>query len=310
MSFRSPRRFAPRDASRIASVAPSGLPRNDGENSKLNNIKRLISCLLVFILVFISVTSSVASEWNEHKSTHFIIYYHPDISNQYIREFTRRCERYYGVITDRLGFTRFDFWLWEDRAKIFIYNTRDEYLKETGRAWWSGASVHIKKKHISTFYFEEGFFDVILPHELTHIILREFIGRNTKAPLWFDEGVACANEKDSYVKYLLVAKGLVEKGIYLSVPQLEKITDGKNLIVPNVFYATSASLIIFLLEDYKKRYFMEFCKELRDRNGFYKSMDKVYGIKDAEDLNVKFLRFLKSRSYEDIVNKESFNVEW
>ena len=274
-----------------------------------------IFCVTVLILG-ISTTSSFAytlklrGSWNEYKSTHFIIYSHPSISNKYVREFTRTCERYYNLITERLGFNRFDFWLWEDRAKIFIYKSREEYLKETQRSEWSAASVHIRKNFINTFYFEEDFFDTILPHELTHIILREFIGLKTKAPLWFDEGVACANEEGSYLIYLLVTKGFAEKGICMSVSQMERITGAKELVVPSVFYPTAASLVIFLLENYKKRYFVEFCRELREGNTFYGAMNKVYGIEDAKNLNGKFLTFMRNKSYRDIVNSDSFSVEW
>ncbi|RKY41511.1 MAG: hypothetical protein DRP85_06120 [Candidatus Makaraimicrobium thalassicum] len=283
------------------------------------DIKKAVLCLLVFILasgaapepVFsdISHAGMPKGEWEEHRSAHFILYYHPDIPDKYIREFTGKCERYYRLITDRLGFNRFDFWLWENRAKVFVYKTKEEYIKNTGRAEWSGASVRIKKKFISTFYFEGDFFDVILPHELGHIVLREFIGLKTEAPLWFDEGVACANEKDSLLRYFLITKGLVEQGLYLKVPNLEKIAAGE-IVVPNIFYPTAASLVMFLLEEYGKKRFVGFCKEMRDGKTFYGAMDKAYGIEDAEELNERFIVYMTNKSYEDIVERENFNVKW
>lgn len=281
-------------------------------------MKRSITYFLLIIFASFSAAAPAAfsyhsrlpeGKWEERKSTHYIIYYRPDVPDKYVREFTDKCERYYRSITVRLGFNRFDFWLWEDRARVFIYGTREEYVKSTGRAEWSGASVHVKEKSISTFYFEKGFFDVILPHELSHIILKEFIGLKRRVPLWFDEGVACANEKDSLVRYLLVTRGLVEKKLYMPVPELEKIS-AENLIVPGIFYPASASLVIFILEDYGRNRFVEFCRELRDGNTFYGAMKKVYDIRDAEDLNEKFLKYLNGKSYEEIVNSENFSVAW
>jgi len=249
-------------------------------------------------------------DWDEHKNTHFIIYYHEDVPITYIREFSKRCEKYYDVITDRLGFNRFDFWLWENRAKIYIYKSKENYTRDTQRPFWSGGSVQIKKKIVSTFYGKEDFFVTMLPHELSHIMLREVIGHKASVPLWFDEGVACANEKDSYLKYFVKAKIFTERNVSMTVSELERIADSTELIVPSVFYAVSAALVIFLLEDYKKEKFVEFCKALGDRVKFYEAMEKSYDIKNPEELNDKFLLFLKNKKHEDIVNSNDYNVDW
>ena len=260
--------------------------------------ERLYIICIIFLILTCSLSLSSAfefgSDWNQHPSEHFLIYSHPSIPNKYITEFTKKCERYYRLITERLGFTRFSFWLWEDRAKIFIYRTRQDYLKSTGYPQWSGASVEIKKKIINTFYFDKGFFDTILPHELSHIILKEFVGFDTKLPLWFEEGVACANEKDSLRRYFLLAKGLTQGETLPTVRQLEKEKAGE-ISNPAAFYAASGSLAIFFLEEYGKEDFAGFCRQLRDGNGFYQAMNKVYGIKDAQALNERFLTFLQEK---------------
>lgn len=281
--------------------------------------QKILSIFCVIILISGSCTAFAASafastfdrgaEWDEYKSDHFIIYYHLNISSAYIREFSWKCERYYNLITERLGFSRSNFWLWENRARIFIYQTRKDYLQGTSQPEWSGASVHISKKFINTFCFQEDFFDYVLPHELAHIILREFIGLNTKVPLWFDEGVACANEKNSSRKYLTQAKRIVERKTYLPLPEMEK-ANYRQVQSPYTFYPSAASLVIFLLERYNKEDFVQLCRELRDGNAFYPSLNKIYGIKDAEDLNQKFLAFLTGKSYEDIEDVRGFGLDW
>jgi hypothetical protein len=255
-------------------------------------------------------------EWNEYKSSHFIVYYQNGIEKKYIKEFTAKCEKYYFAITDRLGFKRFNFWLWEKRARVFVYKTREDYLTGSGRAEWSGASVFVKNKFISTFYFEGDFFDVILPHELSHIILREFIGQNTRTPLWFDEGVACANEKDSLIRYLLAAKRLVDRHAYLEVPMLERVY-GEKTLMPDIFYPMAASLVIFLFEDKKngKDKFFELCSLLRDGreymgDTFYTAMKKVYGVSNAQELNDAFLKYIRGVTYGDMERADKFMVKW
>lgn len=246
----------------------------------------LATILILFVTTrfLYALPQESRNEWTEYKSVHFIIYHHPSIPHSYVAKFAKKCETYYNVITDRLGFARYDFWLWKDRAKIFIYKTREDYLANTGQPEWSGAATHIQKKFINTFHFHKEFFDNILPHEVSHIILREFIGLDTPAPLWFDEGVACANEKDSRAKYLLFAKRLIAQGKEVSVESDD----------PEVFYAASSSLITFLLDAYKRSRFVEFCRELRDGTDFDTAMAMIYKIKDANELNSKFLFYLKN----------------
>jgi len=250
----------------------------------------VILILAAFTVSFINLSESEA-DWEEYKSDHFVIYYHKDIPYGHIREFSWRCEGYYDSITEDLGFRRFNFWLWENRARIFMYKTREDYLKDTAQPEWSGGSVHIRKKSIKTFCFAKEFFDTVLLHELTHIVLREFIGLDAPAPLWFDEGVACASEKDSYRQYFSRAKELVKKGTYVPIPEMEEANKWE-VKSPHVFYPTAASLIIFLRDRYGKERFVQLCRELREGKGFYGAMDKIYDIKDAEDLNEKFLAFL------------------
>ena len=254
-------------------------------------------------------TQDLKTDWNEYKGDHFIIHYHSSIPNRYIREFTKRCERYYHLIAERLNFRRFDYWSWEKRARVFIYPSRQEYVKDKGRSQWSAASVHVKRKFISTYYFAEDFFDVILPHELTHIILREHIGLKTRVPLWFEEGVACANEDNCCLKYLLVLKRSFDQEDYITVAQLENIGRPAREL-PRLFYPMAASLLIFLLEDYGKEDFLQLCRALKQKNIFYGAMDDVYEIKDAQVLNEKFLIFLENKSYEDIATQAVSGIEW
>lgn len=245
--------------------------------------------------------------WKTHKDDHVIIYYYPNIAEKYAKRFAKESEYYYDAITERLGFKRFVFWLFDNRAKIYVHETRKDYLEETGRPAWSAAVVNIRKKSIRTFFGQENFFDEILPHEFTHIILRELIGLKRKLPLWFEEGVACANEKDSHLKYFLLAKKYREKGLFMPIQNIGKIKKSRHIAFPTLFYATSASVILFLLDKYRSRSFLDFCKRLSDGDDFYEAMDRVYDIKDAKDLNDKFFAFLHDKSLQDITDINGFN---
>ena len=135
------------------------------------------------------------ADWRLHKSSHFVLYYHSSIPGQFIRRFSDKCEYYYHSLTREIGLRRFDFWTWENRAKVYIYPTRQSYIQATGRPEASLASVQPGKKLIKTFYFSKDLFDIILPHEISHIMFKELVGFNKKVPVKTQEAFASSHEK-------------------------------------------------------------------------------------------------------------------
>ncbi len=147
--------------------------------------------IFYFIIIFVFFTNIYAAdEWNIKKSTHFIVYY-KDKLDDFADKVIDKAEDLYEDVADYLGFRRDNFWLWENRAKIYIYKDAQGYHKATGLPAWSGGYAKVEEKVIKTYPWQEGFFDVVLPHEMTHIIFREFLGfDNLNIPAWLDEGVA------------------------------------------------------------------------------------------------------------------------
>ena len=223
-----------------------------------------------------------SSFWQTEKSQHFIIYYQEDTTG-FVKELINQAEKYYNSIVDELGFRRFDFWSWDNRAKIYLYKDNSSYLKDTQRAAWSGAMVSIKTRTIKTYIGQNNFFDSILPHEMTHIIFREFIGDRKDLPLWLDEGVACSQEKTSLANRLGIAKNIINQNSYLKFENLFEIRDS-TLIVPYTFYAESASIIVFLIEEYGSDKFLDFCRKLRDAEPWKQSLLGVYHFFNFEEM--------------------------
>ena len=155
---------------------------------------------VAFIVLFFALcvvshdVSAKEKKWRQKKSEHFIVYFQ-DVPNDFIEEIIDEAERHYIKITQNLGFTRYDFWIWDNRAKIYIYDDKDDFINTTNQPQWSGGVVHYQQKIIKTYPQMAGFFDSLLPHELGHIIFREFVGNDTRIPLWLDEGVASYQER-------------------------------------------------------------------------------------------------------------------
>ncbi len=256
-------------------------------------VKNKIWFSLVFLGVFFAPFKALvqAQPWNNvEKSKHFIIYYQ-QAPPEYINRLVAEVEHYYTNISDYLGFKRFDFWLWDNRCKIFLYPDVGQYLGLTGAASWSRGHVQVIKKEISTYIWQEMFFDTILPHEIGHIIFREFVGYTKELPLWLDEGVACMQEYESKER-LLIAKSLVSLGLHTHLDELSKIK-GDVVIIPFIFYSESASLVDFLLRRFGRSKFVDFCRQLRDEQDWQSALKNIYKFKNLEELERFWVADLK-----------------
>ncbi|MBU2541005.1 MAG: hypothetical protein KJ593_03790 [Candidatus Omnitrophica bacterium] len=260
---------------------------------------RLIKISIILNLAALLLVSSLGrceEEWSVTRSRHFILYYHEDINKGFLSKAVSSAERYYDEITDRLGFKRYEYWLWDNRAKLYIYKDRESYIKATGMPSWSGGRAIYKDKIIESFPWSKGFFEYLLPHELGHIIFREFIGFDIVVPLWFEEGVACSQEDKRYqskrrsqLYKALKASSLIPV-TELNTIDVRQVTDE---VRANLFYAQAESLVNFLLEKYGRYDFVRLCRLIRDYKDFEVALSKIfYRYKTLEDLDKDWRYYL------------------
>jgi len=258
-------------------------------------MKKILS---IFIILFLLVNSAFCDsrKWQVRKSSHFIVYY-VDAPSDFIEKVIDEAEDYYREITYDLGFTRHDFWLWEDRAKIYIYKDADDYYKSTGQPQWTSGATSYRKKIINTYPLYSGFFDTLLPHELGHIIFREFVGFNADVPIWLDEGVACFQEKARRWGSNRIVKNAIEKNVFIPLNELSKINPhavkDRNLI--ELIYAESASIVYFLIVKQGKHNFVKFCRALRDKKRLDDALRSTYiKYKNLQELNDAWVRYIRN----------------
>jgi hypothetical protein len=253
----------------------------------------IIGALLSFVLFVGLPANAQEPVWSHiEKSNHFVIYYE-QASSAYINQLIYEAERCYRNITEYLGLRRSDFWIWDNRCKIFLYPDAQKYLGVTGVASWSRGNVQVAKKEISTYIWQEMFFDTILPHEIGHIVFRELIGYNKSLPLWLDEGVACMQEYESKDR-LLTAKCLVNLNLYTPLNTLSEIKDPQ-VIIPLIFYNEAASLVDFLLRRFGRNQFIDFCRSVRDESDWKQSLRGVYRLKNLDELEKLWVADLTGR---------------
>ncbi len=253
-------------------------------------------------LALLCLTNSFcrADDFAEKKSDHFIVYYKDkDVPLEFVNTVTEFAEKYYTELTGRLGFTRYDYWTWEKRAKIYVFADQESYLKATNQPGWSAGLSNYREKTIWTYPREAGYFDSLLPHEIGHIIFREAIGE-ADVPLWLEEGVA---------QYLEQAKRLGAEKIVLAamnhntfVP-LDKLTEidsfglrGQERGGVDLFYAESVNVVSYLIEKFGSSAFSDFCRKLKE----HKSLDDAlafayFDIRSLKNLSELWEAYLKDK---------------
>ena len=263
------------------------------------NIKRIFFLTgLIIVFICLSILFAGEKDLKEKRSTHFIVYYENKVDIDFIDEVIEESERYYEQIADNLGFYRHNFWLWDDRAKIYIYLDKDSYLKATDQPSWSGGCADYRNKKLWTYPHAAGFFDSILPHELAHIIFREFVGFGNDIPLWFEEGIASYTEGSKRFAAKTIVKDLISKNKLLTLEQLSNVNKPHDLDkdTAEAFYAQAVSIAYFLINNFKKDRFVTLCRRLKEGKSLDSALDKTYYEFDGiSGLYKKWLQYINAR---------------
>lgn len=251
---------------------------------------------MAIVLLSCSFCAGFAEEkWNESRSEHFIIYFRA-VPEDFIEDVKNDAEEYYRSITENLGFARYSFWLWDKRAKFYIYNDGEDYVRQTNQPAWSAGAVRYQEKTIMTYPQMAGFFDSVMPHELGHIIFREFIGEGSKIPLWFEEGVASYQERSKrLVADKIVIQAINDKN-FISLEDLSKIDirDSSNRPAVELFYAEAISVVNFMISEFGKERFGWFCRDIKDGKTFESALWR-FDCRDLAALNKKWMNHLENK---------------
>lgn len=257
--------------------------------------------LKIVMLCFLCLGSPLRGEaaspqWKEYKQAHFIIYYQ-NAPKDFIKSVEDSAEDYYNDITRQLGFVRYKGWTWDERAKIYIYDDGDHFRQDATDLSWSSGVALTHRKIIRTFPSAHGFFDSTLPHEMGHLILREFLGPKAQVPVWFEEGVASYQEKARRFGADAQVREAIKDGTFIPLNELSlmrpnKRTDPKKV---NLFYAEAASVVRYLITEFGRQRFTNFCRKLQTGKPFDWAFKSAYvRFKTIDKLNIEWLRHLKN----------------
>ncbi len=261
--------------------------------------KNFMMRLMFFVLVgFFSISFATAEgePWKKYDSRYFVIYY-KNAPLDFVKNVSETASQLYDEIPRNLGFMRYRGWQMEDRAMIYIYDDQGEYQLHAKNLEWSAAEANVSQKEIRTFPSAAGFFDSTLPHELAHIIFREFIGNNS-IPIWLDEGVAMYQEKAKRWGANKVVMQAIANNQFIPLTELtaKRLSTEKDKEIINIFYAESASIVYYMIVELGEARFENLCRKLSEGTSFEKALDENYGrFRNIEDLNSRWVEYLQSQ---------------
>ncbi len=262
-----------------------------GHKGVIKQVRRPFIIFLSLVIVVFGRDMSYArarpkasGQWSAMASTHFLIYYRPSIQRRQIYKLRRKAEGYYRKIVQDLGLMRSKYWVWSDRCKIYVYKDAEDYKNNSKVPSWSEGCASPVLREIYIYPEQEHMDDVILPHEMTHIIFYEARG-GADIPNCVDEGVAMREERNK--QRVLSSRWVVAKSFAENkyIP-LEKLFSWEKYYsmdqeVAQLFYAESCLFIEFLLTEYPRSFFATFSWRLKTTKDFYRAFRMTYNKYNA-----------------------------
>ncbi len=157
---------------------------------------------------------------------------------------------------------------------IYVWANREEYLQHAQDApEWSGGNFSLRVGQDSTVRRidltqknEKGEFDTImldrvLPHEMCHLVLREYFG-DSPCPLFLDEGLAMMAENEIDNERLVLAGTVLGGEDAIPLKRLASIAR-PDMVDPSVFYAESLSFVEYLHNKLTQKQFHQFIRHVR-----------------------------------------------
>ena len=234
-------------------------------------------------------------EWKVEKGRHFMVYYTENAA--LARRVAHAAERAYERIMRDLAFRKFtDFWTWDDRARIYVYPTFRAFRDVTGAPPWARAKASYDRKSMFVVARDGELLGATLPHELAHLVFRDFLGFQQQAPAWLHEGIAQRQEADRAADALRIARAAAARGRLIPLSALTSLSvqDAAARGEAPLFYAQAVSVVSFMIDRYGATRFRAFCERLKDGKPLPEALRFTYGgsIDTIEALEREWLKEL------------------
>lgn len=234
--------------------------------------------------------------WEETRSRHFLVRHHGAVA--FAAKIAAEAERHYEAIARDLGYTRFGgYWLWSERVTIVLHPTPAAFAAATGAPEWARGKADYRARRIHAIAGDEGLSEAVLPHELAHLVFREFVGFEGDVPLWLDEGVAQRQEGGGVALARSRTRAWMSQGGLISLAELTRLRreDVGTRIPAHAFYVQAASVVGSLVDVHGSERFTKFCRQLRDGRSLEDALRFTYpeAVRTIRDLERGWKTYLE-----------------
>ena len=188
---------------------------------------------------------------------------------------------------------------WKPRCQIVLHPNLQSYVSAAGRGseHTIGCSLvnvsesRVTGRRIDLVGGRKDFLSAALPHELTHIVLKDRF-TSTEIPRWADEGMAIlADSQAKQGGHLKDLRTALMQSMTFPTAALVKIDEYPNPNRVGAFYGQSASTAKFLIDRKNPQQFVDFI-ERSILKGYDSALNDCYGIQGVADLEKQWRRSL------------------
>jgi hypothetical protein len=231
--------------------------------------------------------------WFVRETEHFSIFYRDPDQAKIISD---KAEYYFEKIAYDLGYEKEI--KWKKKCQVYIIEDLDkwrDFLKDIGfnPELIGGFVPNYDEKEMFLCALSEAYLALIFPHELTHLIFAHIAGTST-IPLWLNEGLANYEASVTSILNDILVKNIKE-GRHILLGDLLRMTgypEGKEK--RELFYAQAEKLVEFLITQYGREKFRDFCDLILKDRSFRESLFGAYkgDFEDLEDFNIKLVEYI------------------
>lgn len=231
-------------------------------------------------------------EWKERETTRFKIRHKSDYAAERLEKFAEHHAQHVLSLFDLEN----KFSKWDRKCLVELHPDKKSYDLTGVTPEWSGGFSLVKTRgsslidhRIILFQTSDDVFSRVLPHELTHVIIKMVVGYGRKIPLWLDEGAAVLMEPGySHRNYLRIMAMELSRRNTFDLHELTSLSDYPPGERRALYYGQCYFLARTLARKGGTAKLVALARKLADGAELEKSLSELFKIEDLERLEKEY----------------------